>query len=220
MQHSQLRSKNEVVKLFAHKNPATVQKTLKVLEFDGVVATDVTPAFSVTDLNTGYFSTEIVTPNKNTYLLVMFCGSPIVLRVGEPELQFLFYTDQGIDVPFTHYDEFGTSLEESSLTELVDGFYHHGPISEDLGYIEVFNRPHILSIPYCEKGIGVQVQVIWNAKVVSRKFGVKTQKIKFNQITNKVGFKQSTVQQKFSTSTVKKLFTTKVNAVKFKTKTC
>lgn len=220
MQHSQIRSINETVKLFAHKNPTTVQKTLKVLKFQQDIVTDITPAFTVTDLNPGYYSTEIVTPDESCYLLILFCGSPIVLRVGNPPLEFLFYTDPSITVPFTHYDEHGAVIETGNLTELQDGFYFHGPINLDLGYIEVFNRPHILSVPYCDESITVAVAVIWTKRVLKRKFGSKVLKQSFTQRTMKQGFSLNTLKKTFSRKTIVSGFTSKTKRVTFKAKKC
>ena len=175
MQHSQIRGKAEILKIFSHKDPLTVQKTLSVFKYDsqGNYA-DITPQFSVEDLNTGYYKTSIVTPNEDCYLNIIFCGSPMVVRVGDPALQFMFFTDQAIDVPFIHYDEFGTELATGSLTELLNGFYHYTPADVQLGYIEIYGRPNVLNIPYCSKDIGVAIDIEWAKKVIKREFGVTT----------------------------------------------
>jgi len=220
MQHSQLRSKNETVKLFAHKNPETVEKTLVVYDFNGTVANDITPTYSVQELNPGYFSTEIVTPNNDTYLLILFCGSPIVLRVGSPKLQFIFYSKKKNLIPYTHFNEFGEMLSYGELDKIIGDFYFYTPVNEDLGYVEVFKKPYILSTPYCDPSISVFVAIVWNKRVMKKKFGSITEKLHFFQLTKKEYFKEKTNKKGFKENTNKENFKLKVIKKRFYTKPC
>jgi len=199
MQHSQLRRLGESVKLFAHKNPATVEKTLSVLKLRGGVITNITPVYAVSDLNTGYFSTELTCPSEDCYLLVLFCGSPVVLRVGDPDIEFIFWADEGMEIPYTRYDEFGTLMNSGELDELQDGWYHRGPLDTVLGYIEVFGSPYIISVPYCDGSIRVTIQVVWSTRVHKRKFGVGTKKLIFkSNLRSQLSFKSLSVYKKFN----------------------
>lgn len=215
MQHSQLRQRGESVKLFAHKDPQTVQKTLSVLQLKDGLITDITPSYDVDDITSGYYSTEIVCPKDDVYLLILFCGSPIVLRVGDPDLEFVFWADTGMSIPYKHFDEFGTLLESGVLDELRDGWYFKNIPNPTLGFIEVFGTPYIVSVPYCDESIKVSIQVIWSAKVHKRKFGTKTlsqtfnaQTIiqKFNKKTEVLRFNSETKIVGFSVKTIKRTF--------------
>ncbi len=198
MQHSQLRRLGEQVKLFAHKNPATVQKTLNIIQLKNGVATDVTPSFTVDELNPGYYSTEIECPREDAYLLVLFCGSPIVLRVGQPDLEFLFWADEDMTIPYSHFDEFGQTVDTGSLDELTLGWYHKDNLSTQLGFMEVFGSPYIISIPYCDASIKVSIQVVWSTRVQTRKFGTEVIKRSFSSDTIKRLFKSNSYINNFT----------------------
>lgn len=220
MQHSQLRSINETVKLFAHVNPATVVKTLQVFKYKVGVITDITPSYTVEDLNVGYYSTEITTPFESCYLLILFCGNPIVLRVGDPQLQFFFHYKPLKTIPFNHFNEFGSEIESGILTELLNGFYVHGPISSDLGYIQVLNKPYIISVPYCDKSIQVAIAVVWSKKVIVQKFGTVTVKRIFSNKVSQLSFNLNTIKQSFTNKTFLNKFSTIIRKQNFKTTKC
>jgi len=219
MQHSQLRRIGETVKLFAHKNPAFVVKELEVLQLKDGSLTDITESYVVNELNPGYFSTEVVCPRDDCYLLIKFCESPIVLRVGDPELNFIFVAKPNLDVPYKRYDEFGTVVSSGNLTELEGGWYYKDDINTSLGFIEVYNRPYIISLPYCDGSLSVAVQVIWNSSVQVKKFGATTIKASFKTSTLTNSFTQKTELNNFKTSLSKQLFKENTVAMKF-TKQC
>ena len=113
MQHSLIRAKNETVKLFSHKKASRASGALIVYQFnyhEGI--TDITPAYTISNLNTNYYSTEIVTPNESCYLLILFNNNPIVLRVGSPKLQFIYWTKRNALIDYKHYNEFGALQKE------------------------------------------------------------------------------------------------------------
>jgi len=216
MQHSQLRKPNESVKLFA-KASSQQQKTLSVYEFNenSGSLTDITPAYTVDDLNTGYFSVEIVTPDHSCYILASFCGNPIVLRVGEPKLQFFFWAPKQKTYSYTHFDEFGTKIDEGILDGLGLGFYYSTPVSDALGYIEVLGKPYIVHVPYCSGSVGVGIDIDWRRTIKRQQFGVSVTKLnfklnilekKFSVLTNQLKFNLSVEKQKYELKTKKLTF--------------
>jgi len=213
MQHSQLRKPNEPVKLFA-KTPTNGPQNLEVYEFVNGVMVDITPTYSIESLNTGYYSTEIVTPDHSCYLLIMFNGNPIVLRVGEPILQFFFWAPKQKTYSFQHFDEFGSKLDEGVLSGLGLGFYYTTPISDTLGYIEVLGKPYVIHVPYCSGSVGVGIDVDWKRTIIRQQFGVDTTKLNFklnkkintfNVLKKELKFGLRILNQKVFSLEVKKL---------------
>jgi hypothetical protein len=187
MQHSQLRRPNEPVKLFA-KNPSNSNLSLVVYEFSNGGLVDITPNYTVNNLNPAYFSTEIITPDHNCYLLIMFCGNPIVLRVGQPSLEFFYWSKKQKTYGFKHFDEFGTQLAEGLLNPLGQGFYYTTPVSDVLGYIEVGGTPYVIHVPYCSGSVGVGIDIDWRRVIKRQSFGLTTTKLNFKLNTNKLEF--------------------------------
>ena len=215
MKHSLLRKKSEIVKIFSHKDPDKVQKTLSVFSFGKYGLSDITPNFNVTDLNDGYYSTEIITPNIDTYLLILFCGSPIVLRVGHPDLQFFMWSATGDIETYKHYNENGGLVSEGKLKLLNYGFSYYTPVEETLGYVEVNGRPSILNVPYSVSYAGIGINVDWRRTIIRQEFGVKTSKFEFelNTINNtfeikttKKSFNMDTIYNEFDRKTIKQKF--------------
>lgn len=204
MQHSLIREKNEKVKIFSHKDPNLVRKTIKIFTFSGNGLEDITPPIqpTISDLNIGYYSAEITTPNKHCYLLILFCGNPIVLRVGLPPIQFIYWGKINSSIPYKHFDEFGVLKSEGTLLSLNYGFYYYTPVEETLGYIEVNDTPYILNVPYKCNTAGIGIDVDWQKVIVRQRFGIKTKqkRFKLNSI-NPVEFSLGTDKYKF---TVKK----------------
>lgn len=207
MKHSLIRSRNESVKLFSYKDPLKATGVLKVYELDlGIGLTDITPIYTVSDLNTGYYSTEIITPNKDCYILILFNDNPIILRVGAPDLQFLYWSKAGKVYPYKHFNEFGVSVSEGNLTELEYGFYYYTPVETTLGYVEVLNHPIILEYPYAVAGSGVGITVDWRRTIIRQQFGIKTTNLNFklNKINNTFNIK--TIQNKFDIKSIQNKF--------------
>ena len=201
MQHSQLRKPNEVVKLFA-KTSSQQNKTLLIHEFneDGTL-TNITPQnYSIDDLNTGYYSTEMITPDHSCYLMIMLCGNPIVLRVGEPTLQFFFWAPKQKTYSFLHYDEFGSKIDEGLLKALGLDFYYSTPISDGLGYIEVLGKPYIIHVPYCSGSVGVGIDIDWKRTIKRQYFGLSTTQLNFTLNKESQTFKIKTKEFKFNLS--------------------
>jgi len=217
MQHSQLRKPNEPVKLFA-KASSQQTKSLRIYEFqENGTLTDITPQnYQINDLNTGYFSTEIITPDHSCYLVIQFCGNPIILRVGEPTLQFFFWAPKQKTYTFTHYDEFGTKIDEGDLSALGLGFYYTTPISDALGYIEVLGKPYVVHVPYCSGSVGVGIDIDWRRTIRRQVFGITTSQLKFklNKTVNR--FKVKSHQLKFGVKTRNQIYTVKTNKINFK----
>ena len=202
MKHSLLRKKSEIVKLFSHKDPTKVQKTLSVFSFGEFGLSDITPNFNVTDLNDGYYSTEIITPNIDTYLLILFCGSPIILRVGHPPLQFFMWSADGNIEEYTHYDEDGVVVSQGNLNLLNYGFSYYTPVEETLGYVEVRGRPTILNVPYSVSYAGIGINVDWHSTIIRQEFGLKTTILDFELNTINNIFKTKTTQKSFEMETI------------------
>jgi len=209
MQHSQLRKPNEKVKLFA-KTPTGGNQSLSVHEYVNGVIVDITPTYSIESLNTGYFSTEIITPDHSSYLLIMFNGNPIVLRVGEPTLQFFFWAPKQKTYAYSHFDEFGAKLDEGLLKALGLGFYYSTPVSDSLGYIEVLNKPYVLHVPYCSGSVGVGIDVDWRRTIKRQLFGLSTTKLNFTLNNKKLLFGINTESLKFSLKVRNQMYSKKV----------
>lgn len=225
MQHSLFRLRSEPVKLFVKKNPATVVLDLQVYKFDGTVITDITPTYSIENIREGYYTTEITTPNDDCYVLVKFCGSPIVIRVGKPDLQFIYYNKPSLTLPYQHYEDEGTLVGSGELTELNHGFYFYTPVNDQLGddislgFVEVYGKPYPLALPFCERDVGVAIDINWTKKVIKKNFVILTEKKQFrtivtkqniNIIRNKKTFKTKVSKQKFGTKVIKKNFKIKI----------
>ena len=216
MQHSQLRKPNESVKLFAKTPVGGIQK-LEVYEFINGTLQDITPAYAIESLNTGYFSTEIVTPDHSSYLLIKFNGNPIVLRVGEPTLQFFFWAPKQKSYSYTHFDEFGSKLDEGLLDGLGLGFYYSTPVSDTLGYIEVLGKPYVLHVPYCSGSVGVGIDIDWKRTIKRQQFGLAVTKLNF-KLNKKINeFRVDKKEFKFNLSIVnRKVFSVDTKKLTFK----
>jgi hypothetical protein len=217
MQHSQLRKPNEPVKLFA-KASSQQQKSLLIYEFnDNGTLSDITPiGYQIDDLNTGYFSTEIITPDHSCYLVIQFCGNPIILRVGEPELQFFFWAPKQKTYTYFHYDEFGTKLDEGELKALGLGFYYTTPISDTLGYIEVLGKPYVIHVPYCSGSVGVGIDIDWRRTIKRQQFGLEISKLNFKLNKREYSFTRKTKEFKFNLRIRKQNHSVKTNKLNFK----
>ena len=212
MQHSLFRDKGETVKLFSHKDPSKVRKTLQVFVYTERGFEEISQSYLITDLNIGYYSTEIVTPDENCYLLILFCGNPIILRVGSPKLQFMYHsTNYDKDFTYHHFDEFGILKAQGFLNRLGSGFYFYTPIEETLGYIEVNGRSYVLNIPYNIKTAGIGINVDWRRTIIRQTFGVKTTQLNFKL--------NNVIKREFAVDTVKHTFEVKTRENKFNLKT-
>ena len=89
----------------------------------------------------------------------MFCNQPTVLRVGIPQTQFLLNTFAGLPINYKHYTEHGVLVDSGQLIELTNGFYYYTPVEEDLGYIEVFGEPFVLSLPFSSGDVEVYAAI-------------------------------------------------------------
>ena len=217
MQHSLIRRPNEKVKLFSHKSPERAFKTLKIFKFTPSTGLSEMPSdYAVSDLNTGYYSTEIMTPNENCYLLIIFNNNPIVLRVGSPTLQFFYWNKRSTIYPYKHFDEFGTLVKEGNLSELVHGFHFYTPEDTSLGYVEVNGNPYIISVPYSTSAAGVGITVDWQSTIIRQQFGISTTNLNFklNKINNT--FDVSTTRNTFSIESTSNKFDLKTIAQTFK----
>ena len=220
MQHSQIKQKFERVKIFAKKDPNNVNKVLQIFKFKDNLRTDITPTYTVDDLNPGYYSTEFDTPNEDCYILILFCDSPMVIRVGEPTLEFIMWNKPGRVIPYIHYDEFGVNVSEDVMIEIGYGFYYYTPVISELGYVEIYGKPSVINIPYCSPHIGVPIDIEWAKKVIKLQFGVKSIKQKFSIKTLKHNINIVQKKQSFNRKTIKKSFQTKIIKQEFKAKVC
>ncbi len=182
MQHSLIRSKNEKVKIFSQKEASLVSKTLRMFSFSETHGfREITPTNTpiIDELNVGYYSTEITTPSEHCYLLMLFCGNPVVMRVGSPEVQFIYWGKLNSNIPYKHFNEFGELKSEGLLQRLNYGFYFYEPVEETLGYIEVENRPYVLNVPYSNSAAGIGIDVDWKKVIIRRNFSISTTEHKF-----------------------------------------
>ena len=202
MQHSLFRDLGETVKLFSHKDPTKVRKSLTIYSFTSRGFEEITQSYPITDLNIGYYSTEINTPDEHCYLMIMFCGNPIVLRVGLPEIQFVYWSHRNRDIPYSHFSETGSVKSQGLLHKLDAGFYFYTPIDDSLGYIEVDGKANIIDIPYSIKTAGIGIDVDWRRTIIRQVFGIDTTKLNFT--LNKViirEFSNSVFEHNFSVQT-------------------
>ena len=217
MNHSQIRSLGENVKIFSRKDPKD-QVDFKVWKFDGVSLETININPSIIDLGEFYYSVEMTMPTENCYLAILFCGQPTVLRVGVPQTQFILNTFPGLPIDYKHYHEDGVLISSGQLTELSNGFYYYTPVEEDLGYIEVFGEPFVLSLPYSNGNVTVYaaVHIVWDKTVIFRKFGVNSSSQTFKVSEKKISFDVTEVLNKFNIKTDKQTFSQKTDSVKFK----
>ncbi len=219
MNHSLLRIPNETVKLFSYKDPEkdlNPLNSLRMYEFiPSIGLNEITANFAVSVLSTGYYSTEIVTPNKNCYLLILFNGNPIILRVGTPPIQFFYWSKRNTVYPYSHFNEFGDLVNAGNLKELKYGFYYYTPIETDLGYVEVNGEPVVLEYPYSMSASGVGISIDWRNTIIKQQFGIEIIKLNFklNKINNKFRIKNiinkfniNTITNKFNINTIRKVF--------------
>jgi hypothetical protein len=150
----------------------------------------------------------------------MFCESPMVIRVGEPQLQFIIHNKPNKIIEYIHYDEFGTNVSQDNLIEIGYGFYYYTPVISTLGYIEIYGKPSVINLPYCSSYAGVAIDIEWTKKVIKRFFGTKTLKQKFNQIILKENINTITIKEQFNKKVKKEQFSTKIIKRKFKAKSC
>jgi hypothetical protein len=215
MQHTQIRRPNEKVKLFA-KVPGASTQRLEVYEFQDGVLTDITPEYVVNALNPAYFSTEIVTPDHSCYLLILFMGNPIVLRVGEPKLQFFFWKLEPKLYSYKHFNEYGQLLSEGVLTPLGKGFYYYTPVSEELGYVEVLGRPYVIHVPYSCGIVNAGLDIDWKKTIKRQRFGVQVIPKSFGVSKKRLEFKTNTKRLKFKMKKESKNFKMKTHQLKFR----
>jgi len=219
MQHSLIRTKNEEVKIFSHKDPQLVRKTLRIFSFTNRGLEEKTPSVLpvIEDLNIGYYSTVITTPNENCYLLILFCGNPIVLMVGNPTLQFIYWGKLNTDVHYKHFNEFGSLRSEGILNRLNYGFYYYTPIEDTLGYIEVNDTPYIINVPYSIVSAGIGIDIDWKRSIKRQVFGIEIKKINFDLNTkNPINFNLKSKKLNFKVESRKNKFEIKTNKLQFR----
>ena len=214
MQHSQFRRPSETVKFFTKSLNAT--HTLIVYEFVNGSLLDITPEYIVEALNPGYFSSEIQVPGHSCYLLALFDGNPIVIRVGEPDLQFFYWAKRQKSYAYNHFDEFGVKLDSGLLNSLGSGFYYTTPISDVLGYIEVAKKPYIIHVPYCSVNSGVSIDIDWQRTIVRQTFGVNEKGYKFKLNIMKSNFYVRKSKHRFVMKKIQERFGVETQKLQFK----
>lgn len=82
---------------------------------------------TITSIADGAFEQYTLTaPNEDCYLVVKLNGLPQFFRVGSPTTRlFVYAVDTGLSLPFKLYDFEGTTVVDSTLTEIGYGFYAH-----------------------------------------------------------------------------------------------
>lgn len=211
MQHSLFRDLGESVKLFSHKDPTKVRRSLRVYSFTSRGFEEIPQSYPITDLNIGYYSTTITTPNEHCYLMILFCGNPIVLRIGSPDVQFVYWSHRNKDISYKHFGETGVVKSTGLLHKLDGGFYYYTPVDEDLGYIEVEGKAHVIEIPYSIQGAGIGIDVDWQRTIIRQTFGISVTKLNFK--LNK------TITREFTTDRVEHTFSVDTKENKFDNKT-
>ena len=221
MQNGLLRAPGEDIKVFTY-NYDNEPIEFKIWKFDEGVTEELTIPININDLGNMYYSMELTTPFESCYLLILFCGQSIVLRVGEPKVEFVYYYYESEDIDYIHYNEFGQNVSEGKLIEVTNGFYYYEPVETTLGYIEIFETPDVLNVPYFNGKIEVcaNVFILWDKVVIHRQFGVKEQSQHFKVTSSKLQFKQKSTALKFKSGTETKKFNLNIIKQTFKKQTC
>jgi len=218
LKHSLLRAPGEEMRLFVHvEDTSNINTNLVIYKFNSDnTVDDITPQYNIFEISENRYATDIKLPNEICYLLIKFYGQPIVLRVGNPTLTFFYYNEYETNIPFIQRNKNGVVIQTGYLEPAIDSFYYYVPSYTELSYIDIFDHSVILDIPYCSNNIEIYSDIIWNKKIIQKKFGIKTNKFKFkiNNYKNinfrtkilKIHFKFKSENKKFKQRTINQIF--------------
>lgn len=153
MEHSNIRRLNETVEIFCHTSQDFPSLNIwKLLDDYSFTAVD-TSSYVVTHIRDDYYTTEITTPDENCYLCIEFGGEPIVLRVGEPTIRFVFFTSEPVEYSYKQFLNTGHIVDTGDLTSHGNGFYSLEPLFKGTSVIEVidgagYKEPFKITTPY------------------------------------------------------------------------
>ncbi len=181
MQHSEIRSKNELTKIFLHSNELIPTVTVYKVNNTPTIS-NIPGPYTVNNITTDYYTCDITTPNEDCYLCIKFGTKPIFIRVGNPTLYFLYY---GINIsqtiPYRQRLASNGSIHSSgNLSELNYGFYYCSPSTTDLSIIEIKDgattgwMDHLLKLPYTSSTSSGQIEIepnIWQLIAIPIEFG-------------------------------------------------
>lgn len=150
MEALSLKQKNQTVNIFTHTGNFPDLSVYKLTD----TLTPVVSSWHIEEIKPTYYKTSILTPNENCYLCINFGENPIVIRVGEPQLKFIFYSPS-IDEQFS-YTQFlgdGFQVDTGTLVSTSANFHYTDLSVKESSIIEInnglgFKEPFKLNLPY------------------------------------------------------------------------
>lgn len=148
MQHSAIRELSESVTIFAKTDNTSDECLVWSLLSDGTFSQiQYTP--NIQQVDDDLYSTDMVMPDYDCTVFILFKKQPIVISVGNPDKYFIYYrVEEGQTVPYEHITDDGSSISSGNLSELTSGFYSHRVEGYDNSIIIVDNKPFPIRIPY------------------------------------------------------------------------
>ncbi len=147
MQHSFIRKKNELVTLFAKTNYEEEECiVVKIREDNSFV--DTAYIHDIQQIKTDLFSTDIILPDEDCTLCILFKNQPIVVAVGEPKKRFIYYrvSDDQV-IPFIQFSYSGEIVDNGDMAGIRNGFYMHSLIHAEPSIIQVDNKVYPVKFP-------------------------------------------------------------------------
>lgn len=148
MQHSAIRKVSEPVTIFASTNSDNNECSIWSLLSDGTYSQiQYTP--NIQSIDTNLYSTDIVLPDYDCTLFILFKLEPIVISVGNPDKYFIYYAkNENETIPYEHIYNNGSAISSGNLTELISGFYCHKVEGYSGSIVIVDDIPYEVKIPY------------------------------------------------------------------------
>lgn len=147
MEHNSSKLHGENIDIFSYATNIYKFKMYKIGN-DGVLY-DITPDYEIISIGQDLSKVNVTLPSEDTIVCCVFNEQPIVLRVGKPDVRYIFYTKYPQDyLPYTRVDTIGNLIEAGNLEEYGVGFY--GFVPSDLVYsiINVKGVITPLAVPY------------------------------------------------------------------------
>ena len=171
MQHSALRPKNEPVTVFTHTEISPIN--IDVYQLDNANNFTQLSSPPVVHIVDDFYKATFTTPNADVWLCIVFGEEPIVIRVGNPDNKFIYYTGlsgQPLGSPvllnYKRISTIGTLLQTGTLTEAIlagspvdnPGYYYFIPSDEDTSIIQIDEEePFLFKLPYLGENAGTNL---------------------------------------------------------------
>lgn len=154
MQHSAIIKKGEDVTIYSYTN--SEDPYIDVWKFtDDNEFIKLNDVYIVYELNLNYHRCTFQSPNEDCFLCIKFGDYPTFIRVGNPKVRLLHYSDNINDtITFKQIDLIsGSILGTGNLINLGHGFYYRNLSIESYSILEIQNsfgyvEPNILKLPY------------------------------------------------------------------------